>query len=123
MFVHGRRERSAMSLPVREFSASGYRSLRQIAYPVSRLDVFVGANGVGKSNLYRALELLRGAAANSLGHDLAREGLDLAMWAGPRTHHQPAVRLAIGLAAPDRLETAFRYEVEIGFPAPATPTF
>ena len=75
-----------MNLPVRDFSASGYRSLQRIAYPMSQLDVFVGANGVGKSNLYRGLELLRGAAANTLGLDLAREGLDLAMWAGPRTH-------------------------------------
>lgn len=113
-----------MDLPVREFSASGYRSLKQIAYPVSRLDVFVGANGVGKSNLYRALELLRSAAANTLGHDLAREGLDLAMWAGPRTQHQPSVKLAVGLAAPDRLETGYRYEVEVGFPPrEASPTF
>ena len=47
-----------MALPVREFSASGYRSLQRIHYPMSRLDVFVGANGVGKSNLYRGLELL-----------------------------------------------------------------
>ena len=113
-----------MDLPVREFCASGYRSLKQIAYPVSRLDVFVGANGVGKSNLYRALELLRGAAANTLGHDLAREGLDLALWAGPRTHHQPAVRLSVALAAPDRLEPGYRYEVEAGFPPlKASPTF
>ena len=113
-----------MDLPVREFSASGYRSLKQIAYPMSRLDVFVGANGVGKSNLYRGLELLRGAAANTLGHGLASEGLDLAMWAGPRTHHQPAVELAVGLSAPNRLETGYRYEVEIGFPPKeASPTF
>jgi predicted ATPase len=113
-----------MNLPVREFSASGYRSLKQVAYPVSRLDVFVGANGVGKSNLYRALELLRGAAANTLGHDLAREGLDLAMWAGARTHHQPAIKLSVGLAAPNRLEAGYRYEVEIGFPPnAASPTF
>lgn len=113
-----------MDLPVREFSASGYRSLKQIGYPVSRLDVFVGANGVGKSNLYRGLELLRGAAANTLGHDLAREGLDLAMWAGPRTYQQPTVRLSVGLAAPDRLEMGYRYEVEVGFaPKPASPTF
>ena len=102
-----------MNLPVREFSASGYRSLKQIAYPMSPLDVFVGANGVGKSNLYRGLELLRGAAANTLGRDLAREGLDLAMWAGPRTHKAPAVRLAVGLEAPGGV---YRYEVEVGFP-------
>ena len=60
-----------MLLPVSDFSASGYRSLRQIAYPVSNLEVFVGANGVGKSNLYRALELLRAAATNTLGAELA----------------------------------------------------
>ncbi len=45
-----------MSLPVREFRARGYRSLKAIAYPVSDLDVFIGANGAGKTNLYRALE-------------------------------------------------------------------
>ncbi len=44
-------------LRVREFSAAGYRSLRKISCPVSDLDVFVGGNGVGKTNLYRALEL------------------------------------------------------------------
>jgi predicted ATPase len=105
-----------MNLPVREFSASGYRSLQRIDYPMSRLDVFVGANGVGKSNLYRGLELLRGAAANTLGRELAREGLDLAMWAGPRNHKAPAVRLAVGLEAPGQASSLYRYEVEVGFP-------
>lgn len=108
-----------MDLPVREFSASGYRSLQKIAYPMSRLDVFVGANGVGKSNLYRGLELLRAAAANTIGHDLAQEGLDLAMWAGPRTSKSPAVRLAVGLSAPGKTGSIYRYEVEVGFPVPS----
>lgn len=114
-----------MSLPLREFSASGYRSLQQISYPVSRLDIFVGANGVGKSNLYRALELLRAAAANTLGHELAREGLDLAMWAGSRNRSKPRrLQLSIGLSEPGRLERSFQYEVEVGFPpSAASPTF
>src|ERR1700710_1594544 len=112
-----------MDLPVRDFSAAGYRSLKQIAYPMSRLDVFVGANGVGKSNLYRGLELLRGAAANTLGRDLAREGLDLAMWAGPKTHKSPSVRLAVSLGAPGAPESTYRYEVEIGFPPPTSASF
>ena len=43
-----------MSLPVREFRAREFRSLKAITYPVSNLDVFVGGNGVGKTNLYRA---------------------------------------------------------------------
>jgi predicted ATPase len=63
-----------MPLAVRAFEARDFRSLRSISYPVSDLDVFVGANGVGKTNLYRALELLQSAAANTLARDLAREG-------------------------------------------------
>lgn len=110
-----------MSLAVREFSAAGYRSLQKIAYPMSRLDVFVGANGVGKSNLYRALELLRAAAANTLGYDLAREGLDLAMWAGVRKGGgPPRIQLGVSFSEPDRLEPAYRYEVEVGYAPPVS---
>jgi predicted ATPase len=112
-----------MTLAVREFSAAGYRSLQQIAYPMSRLDVFVGANGVGKSNLYRALELLRAAAANTLGDAVAREGLDRAMWAGPRSRKGPEIRLEVGFSAPDRLETGYLYEVTIGYPPPVAAAF
>jgi predicted ATPase len=108
-----------MDLPLREFSATGYRSLKSIAYPVSRLDVFVGANGVGKSNLYRALELLRAAADNTLGRDLAREGLDAAIWAGPRRRNQPVeIQISATLAAPDRVDATLTYEVAVGFPPP-----
>lgn len=107
-----------MVLPVREFSASGYRSLKRIRYPMSRLDVFVGANGVGKSNLYRGLELLQAAAANTLGAELAREGLERAMWAGPRGSGPTRIELSVGFSEPKRLDTAYRYEVEVGFPAP-----
>lgn len=111
-----------MSLSVREVSVSGYRSIRRITYPVSRLDVFVGANGVGKSNLYRSLELLRAAAANTLGRDLAEEGLDRAMWAGPR-NGKPRINLAVSLSEPDQLEPTYRYEVEVGLPPPLSAAF
>lgn len=113
-----------MTLPVRGFQASGYRSLQRIAYPMSRLDVFVGANGAGKSNLYRALELLRAAAANTIGQDLASEGLDRAMWAGVRKGGGPArIKLSVDLSEPDRLEPSYRYEIEIGYPPPVSAAF
>lgn len=112
-----------MTLPVREFSAAGYRSLQRIAYPMSQLDVFVGANGVGKSNLYRGLELLRGAAANTLGEMLATEGLARALWAGSRTGKSPEIKLSVGLSAADRLEAAYKYEVTVGYPPPVSATF
>lgn len=110
-----------MTLPVREFRAEGFRSLKAIAYPMAGLDVFVGANGVGKTNLYRALELLQAAAANRLATDIARDGgLQSALWAGLRRRNQPAeVRLAIGLADPSQRRSggvAYRYEITVGLP-------
>jgi len=52
-----------MALALHEVAAAGYRSLRRIRFPVRRLSVFVGANGVGKTNLYRVLQLLQAALA------------------------------------------------------------
>lgn len=116
-----------MTLAVREFRARGYRSLQSIAYPMSGLDVFVGANGVGKTNLYRALELLQSAAANTLAEDLAREGgLQSALWAGARRRtEQPELRLEVGLADPEHHPTGsvYKYEVTVGFPTPDSGAF
>jgi predicted ATPase len=110
-----------MTLAVRQFRARGYRSLQSIAYPMSGLDVFVGANGVGKTNLYRALELLQSAAANTLALELAKEGgLLSALWAGRRRRgEQPELKLEVGLADPQKTRegaVAYSYEVTVGFP-------
>src|SRR5579871_2370261 len=51
-----------------------------------RLNVVTGANGAGKSSLYRALRLLADAARNGAVAALAREGgLPSTLWAGPET--------------------------------------
>lgn len=102
-------------LRVREITAAGYRSLRHIRFPVGPLGVFIGGNGVGKTNLYRALELLQSAAAGALTRDVAAEGgMDSALWAGKRGKSQPArVRLAVELADDETAQT-FLYEIEIG---------
>jgi predicted ATPase len=83
-----------------EISAAGYRSLRAIRFPVGRLTVFVGANGVGKTNLYRALQLLQAAAAGTLARELAGEGgMESALWAGPRAANKPVrIKLEVGFA-------------------------
>jgi predicted ATPase len=107
-----------MSLPVKMFEADGFRSLKSFACPVSRLDVFVGANGVGKTNMYRALELLRAAAGNTLARDLAADGgLVSALWAGPhRGTGGSRLRLAVDLEAPGARTSVYRYEIAVGFP-------
>jgi predicted ATPase len=118
-----------MPLSLRAFHAAEFRSLRRISYPMSRLDVFVGANGAGKTNLYRALELLRSAAANTLARDLAADGgLSSALWAGKRRRGAPArVRLAVELAEDGGRESGaggvYRYEVEVGVPPPLSAAF
>lgn len=54
--------------------------------PLARLNVVTGANGSGKSSLYRALRLLADAALNVVVGSLAREGgLQSTLWAGPET--------------------------------------
>lgn len=103
-------------LVVRDVAVSGYRSLRAIRFPVGTLSVFIGANGVGKTNLYRALERLQSAAADTLVRDLAAEGgMDSVSWAGERKIHESArIRWSVELAD-DTSGLAYDYAVEVGF--------
>lgn len=58
-----------------------YRSLRRLVLPLRRLNVVTGANGTGKSSLYRALRLLAEASRNGAVAALAREGgLPSTLW-------------------------------------------
>lgn len=63
---------------------SNYRSLRDIVLPLGQLNLITGANGSGKSNLYKALRLLAQTAQGGVVNALAQEGgLDSSFWAGP----------------------------------------
>ena len=57
-----------------EVEISGYRSVKHLRLPLRQLTVLVGSNGVGKTNLYRSLELLQAAACGTLADEVAREG-------------------------------------------------
>ncbi len=71
---------------ITRLAISGYRSLREIALSLGNLNVVTGANGSGKSNLYRALRLLAETAQGGLIQSLAAEGgLPSVLWAGPET--------------------------------------
>jgi predicted ATPase len=62
----------------------GYRSLRDVRLEVGQLTVVTGANGSGKSSLYRALRLLADVAQGRIIQSLALEGgLQSVLWAGP----------------------------------------
>lgn len=105
-----------MPLLLRDMHIAGYRSLRSIRFPVGRLSVFVGANGVGKTNLYRALELLQASAAGTLALALASEGgMESALWAGERRRKEPLrILLKAGFGASPAGSSDWTYEVTSG---------
>jgi predicted ATPase len=89
----------------------GYRSLRDVTLPLGRLTVITGANGTGKSSVYRSLRLLAGCGRGEAIGALAREGgLQSARWAGAVTRNRPA-ELELGYAADD-----LGYLVDLGLP-------
>ncbi|WP_033296226.1 AAA family ATPase [Amycolatopsis jejuensis] len=111
-----------------------YRSLRALVLPLSQLTVVVGANGTGKSSLYRALRLLADAGRNGAVAALASEGgLPSTLWAGPETigravregrtpvqgvQRTKPVALRLGFSGDE-----FGYAVDFGLPIPAKTAF
>lgn len=68
----------------------GYRSLRDFRLPLGQVTVVSGENGVGKSNLYRALAMLQRMADGRFAEAIAREGgMPSVLWAGERRRDEP----------------------------------
>ena len=102
--------------------------------PMRRLNVVTGANGSGKSNLYRALRLLADSARNGAVAALAREGgLPSTLWAGPQnlgravregsypiegTARRGPVSLRLGFAGDE-----FGYAMDLGMPVKSSSAF
>ncbi|MYW69642.1 AAA family ATPase [Streptomyces sp. SID8379] len=91
-------------------AVENYRSLRRLVVPLDRLNVITGANGTGKSSLYRALRLLAASARGGAVRALAQEGgLPSVLWAGERDTGPVGLRL--GFAGDE-----FGYAVDFGMP-------
>ncbi len=113
---------------------TNYRSLLDLQVPLGALNVVTGANGSGKSNLYRALRLLAETAQGGVVNALAHEGgLDSTFWAGPETlsaamrrgevpvqgtRRNKPKRLKLGFGGED-----FGYAITLGLPAPSLSAF
>jgi len=59
---------------IKALTISNYRSLKDVVLPLKQLSVITGANGSGKSNLYKALKLLSQTATDNATGSLALEG-------------------------------------------------
>lgn len=100
--------------------------------PLRQLTVVTGANGTGKSSLYRSLQLLADCGRGEIIGSLARQGgLQSAMWAGPEnltgarrtgaaqgTVRTRPVSIELGYASTD-----FGYLVDLGLPIPRDSAF
>ena len=106
---------------------SGYRSIRELVLPLEQLTLITGANGSGKSSLYRAIRLLADVAQGGVIGALAREGgLQSTLWAGPElvsramktgqvpvqgTVRRDRISLKLGFADQD-----YGYAIDLGLP-------
>lgn len=105
--------------PLTELVLRNYRSARAVDVGFDRLTVISGLNGSGKSVLFRAIALMRGAATGALSRLLADEGgLRSAAWAGPpgpkrRRGKEPA-RVSFEIVLDD-----LRYRLALGPPGPS----
>ena len=119
---------------LKTLAVANYRSINKLVIPLGRLNLITGANGSGKSNLYRALRLLAETAQGGVVNALAREGgLDSTFWAGPETLtrrmrngevpieasvRSSSKRLRLGFAGED-----FSYAIALGLPEPSNSVF
>ena len=113
---------------------SGYRSLRDVTLEIGQLTVVTGANGSGKSSLYRALRLLADVAQGRIIQSLALEGgLQSVLWAGPEqfsramkagtqpvqgTVRKNSVSLKLGFSSDD-----YGFAIDLGLPLPDSRHF
>jgi predicted ATPase len=117
---------------IRTVAVQGYRSLRDLLLPLGQLSVITGANGSGKSSVYRSLRLLADAALNSVVASLAREGgLPSTFWAGPETIArgvrqgtyavEPLAKRKVASLKLGFGGDTYGYSIDLGYPPPPPP--
>jgi predicted ATPase len=91
-----------------EIQIEGFRSLKSVTWKPGRLNVLIGPNGGGKSNLLRALDLLRVAATGGLKEAILRMGgMVPLLWDGE------AREIRLKLTASMRQSLDFEYELTL----------
>lgn len=105
-------------MSIRHLELYGFRSIRHLHLPLDQLNIVVGPNGCGKTNLYKAVRLLHEAANGTLSAALAVEGgISHAMWAGPLRRDEKK-RMILSATLQD-----FDYELQLGYPSPSASLF
>ena len=128
------RRHSLKPAMLQTLAVANYRSLRDLVLPLESLNLVTGANGSGKSNLYKGLRLLSETAFGTAVESLAAEGgIESVLWAGPEQFskgvkrgdyavqggpRKKPVNLRFGFAGDD-----FSYAIDYGLPEPMRTMF
>ena len=93
-----------------ELKIEGFRSLKSVTWKPGRLNVLIGPNGGGKSNLLSALDLLRIAATGGLKEAILRMGgMTPIVWDGIA----PQVRFSLTQFDGSEQRATFNYDLEL----------
>lgn len=100
-------------MKIKQLNIKGFRSLKDVNWQPGDLNVVIGQNGTGKSNLLRMLEMISASAQGKLSKYMeAAGGLDPILWDGRASAISFHLKMD-GLLGPPRPE----------FIAPSTPGF
>jgi len=104
---------------IQSLRLSGYRSLRDLRLRLGRVTLLSGANGVGKTNIYRALRLVSSLARGRFAEAVAGEGgMRSLLWTGNGEH----ARLTTFSAEVESEEFSYAFECGLMPSSPSDPT-
>lgn len=97
-------------MALKDFQIKHYRSVKDIWLKLNPVNVFVGPNGCGKSNLYRALYLMSTIASGQFARSIGEEGgMDSSLWCGAYSKKDP-ISMTLSVKVDD-----LQYDLECGY--------
>lgn len=103
-----------LRIMIQSIRIRGFRSLRDVTWAPGRLNVIIGPNGVGKSNLLRALLLLQRSATGHLPGDIVRlGGIAPLQWDGQSEPIEWTIKTDPLESTRDNVKDALTYELRL----------
>src|SRR5215470_5501075 len=97
-------------MKINSLEIEGFRSFKKATWKPGNLNIIIGANGTGKSNLLRFISLISVAAEGGMAAAIQREGgMGAILWNGKAS----SVKFALNVISRDPFHDPDHYEVEL----------